>query len=349
MGDLKAGNAEYQNSHMALIFKEGLSFSGFERNTFFLNEAGERFQEISGVSGLDSILDGRSVALADFDNDGDYDLFVTAIQEQAHLLYSNNIGQDGGWIRLALVGTASGRDAFGAQVRYRTANGVSTRVKSGGSGFLAQHDPRLLLSLGEAKEADWIEVLWPSGEQTRLGPTAAGSSLIVTEGTKEPVPLEAPRGRMAIPMSADDALWAKLSLKKDQPLPRLKLHPLDPPVQSAALPAGRRLFLNFWATSCGPCRREMPELEKLRGKFEAKGIQLVGVTIDETSDGVREFARSLGVTYPLYRLDAADIGKVFSGLVYIPQSILIDEDGRVVKVFSGWSAETERQIQQLLQ
>ena len=91
--DEKAGNDSYQNNHMSLIFKQGFSFSGYERNGLFLNRAGTQFKDISGVSGVDSILDGRSSVMADFDNDGDLDLFQTTIQKDGHLFYRNNVGQ----------------------------------------------------------------------------------------------------------------------------------------------------------------------------------------------------------------------------------------------------------------
>ena len=71
------GNETYQNDHLSLIFRDGFSFSGFERDLLSLNIQGDRFKDISGVSGIDSVLDGRAAVLADFDNDGDLDVFLT--------------------------------------------------------------------------------------------------------------------------------------------------------------------------------------------------------------------------------------------------------------------------------
>ena len=86
-----AGNDLYQNDHMGKIFEEGFSFSGFERDKLYLNDGGKRFVDISGLSGLDSVTDGRGAAYADFDNDGDYDIFLTTLQGQAHHLFRNII------------------------------------------------------------------------------------------------------------------------------------------------------------------------------------------------------------------------------------------------------------------
>ena len=153
-----AGNDLYQNDHMGKIFEEGFSFSGFERDKLYLNDGGKRFVDISGLSGLDSVTDGRGAAYADFDNDGDYDIFLTTLQGQAHHLFRNNVGQENGFLRVTLEGRESGRDAFGAEVRVKTTQGVLTKVKAGGSGFVSQSDPRLLFGLGADTEAAWIQV-----------------------------------------------------------------------------------------------------------------------------------------------------------------------------------------------
>ena len=76
---------------MNKIFSEGFSFSGFERDKLYLSQRGKKYIDISGLSGLDSVSDGRGAAYADFDNDGDYDLFLTALQGQVHYLFNRTI------------------------------------------------------------------------------------------------------------------------------------------------------------------------------------------------------------------------------------------------------------------
>ncbi len=137
---------------------QGFSLSGHERDVLYLNVEGQKFVDISGISGLDSVSDGRGAVYADFDNDGDPDIFVHTIQGPAHLLFRNNIGQRNAWVRVSIVGSASGRDAYGATVRVKTTQGIQTKIKSGGEGFLSQHDPRLLFGLGSDAVAEWIEV-----------------------------------------------------------------------------------------------------------------------------------------------------------------------------------------------
>ena len=145
--------------------EQGFSFSGYERDLLSLNLGGKKYLDISGISGLDSLSDGRAAVFADFDNDGDLDVFLTTPQDQTHLLFRNNIGQENNWLRIALEGgPGAGRDAFGAVVRVRTTAGTLTKVKSGGSGYMSQNDPRLLFGLGSDERAEWIEVSWPNGE-----------------------------------------------------------------------------------------------------------------------------------------------------------------------------------------
>ena len=352
VGDEKAGNDEYQNDHMRLIFSEGLSFSGFERDRLSLNLEGHKFKDISGVSGIDSILDGRAAVLADFDNDGDLDVFLTTIQGEGHLLFRNNVGQNNNFVRIALEGTASGKDAFSTVVRLKTSHGMLTRVKSGGSGFLAQHDPRLLFGLGQEEQAEWMEIAWPSGKVQRLGPVEAGTSLKIVEGIDNRQMVAEKSTRLPDPLSREQALWSKLKISKGSGFPHLELRSMQEDEKGGGIPLkqGVPYFLNLWATWCGPCRKEMPELQKLLPEFKAKGIQLVGVSLDRDvkPTNIREFAEKLGVSYPLYMINEKSIGEIFGEELFVPLSIFMDEEGRVVDIFAGWNAQSERRIHRLL-
>lgn len=352
VGEDRPGNDDYQSDHMRLIFSEGFSFSGFERNRLYLNLKGQRFKDISGVSGIDSIADGRAAVLADFDNDGDLDVFVTTIQGQGHLLFRNNVGHDNNFIRITLEGKSSGKDAFGAVVRVKTSQGVLTRLKAGGSGFLAQHDPRLLFGLGQQENAHSVEVTWPSGEVQQLGPIKAGSSLRIVEGGNQYETVAEKSGKLPEPFSQEQVLWSKLKIKKGEMLPSLHMYSVDERVETDS-PLGEKsaYFLNLWATWCSPCRKEMPELQRLLPDFKASGIELVGVSIDQDAsrDQVQTFAKRLGISYPLYMIDEESIGMIFGEEVFVPLSILIDEAGRVVEVLAGWNTESEQRIHQLLE
>ena len=172
------------------LFNKGFSFSGYERDLFSLNKGNGTFVELSGASGIDSITDGRGSAFADFDSDGDTDIFLRAMHSRAHLLFRNNIGNESPSFRVSLEGKKSGRDAFGATVRAKVSAGILTLVKAGGSGFLSQSDPRLLFGLGKDQKAEWLEVTWPSGAKQRFAGPKAGDSWLIVEGESQlrPVP-----------------------------------------------------------------------------------------------------------------------------------------------------------------
>jgi thiol-disulfide isomerase/thioredoxin len=358
-----AGNDEYRDDHMGAIFREGFSFSGYERDYVGLNLGGDasgspatgdgapRYLAISGITGIDSISDGRGAAFADFDNDGDTDIFMVALQGNAHHLFRNDIGQDANFLRIELLGTESGRDAFGAVVRVKTSAGVLTKLKSGGSGFLSQHDPRLLFGLGKDDHAEWVEVTWPSGATQRFVDVAADRAVRIVEEQDLRV-VDERRFRLVDPLGAEDALLAKLTVGRGEALPDLRLERIDGGVASLSesLTTGRRTLVNIWATWCIPCRKEMPELQRLRPGLEASGIDLIGLSIDvETRDRVPAFLDSLGIDYPSFIADADQVAGLFRGAaVFVPMSILLDDRGRIQRVFGGWSAETAAALEALI-
>lgn len=347
-----AGNTEYQNEHMGKIFREGFSFSGFERDKLYRNRGDGTFVDISGLSGLDSIGDGRGAAYGDFDNDGDLDVFLTALQKQVHYLYRNRAGDNGGHLRLALEGRASGRDAYGAVARLHTAHGILTRIKSGGSGFVSQSDPRLLFGLGADSAATALEVQWPSGLLQRFGPLKAGTSWRLVEGGSLQLVTEKPYA-LPDPAGGDPLLLAGLALSPGASFPPVPLVDLDG--RETDFKAYRRdgtaYLVNLWATYCVPCRREMPHLQQLADDLADADVKVLGISLDteEKRRQVRRFARNAGVRYPIFTSDAGLYPLLFSDdKVPIPLSFIVDRQGRLRAAFAGWSRSTEEQVRALL-
>lgn len=346
-GDEASGNQNYQNDHMGKIFSEGFSFSGFERDKLYLNRGGS-YVDISGLSGLDAVGDGRGAAWADFDNDGDYDLFLTQLQGQAHRLYRNEVGQRHNWLRVELVGQASGADAWGSEVRIETSQGISTKVKAGGSGFVSQSDPRLLFGLGSDTAARWLEVRWSSGQRQRFGPVAGGTVRVVENATALER-IELPATQLPDPMDKDETTWAALALEPGAPFPAIALEKPDGTWTDFAIyrRSDRHYLVNIWATYCAPCLREMPELESLSDSFAEDGIEIIGISLDmgATKSRVPNFVRRLGISYPIFNTDERVFKSIYAGeQIFIPLSILIDQQGRVVQVLTGWSENSADEI-----
>lgn len=347
-GAEQAGGEPYRNRHTEAIFREGLSFSGFERDLLSLNLGTRKFLDISGVSGLDSVSDGRGAVFADFDNDGDLDIFLTTIQGEAHLLFRNNVGSDNGFLRVELEGGASGRDAYGAIVRVKTLTGTLTKVKSAGSGYLSQHDQRLLFGLSDARQVREVEVTWPSGAVDRPGPVPAGTAIRIVEGRGGHETVAERHFRLPDPLSRAETMLAKLGFRKGEPFPDLRLRALDGRETRLARlrRPGQRTLVNLWATYCVPCAKEMPELQNLRSRLGVAGIDLVGVSIDtDTADQIPAYLARLGITYPIYATDQGSVSAVFpKGEVLIPASFLLDGRGLVLEALSGWSDDSRSAI-----
>jgi cytochrome c-type biogenesis protein len=97
---------------------------------------------------------------------------------------------------------------------------------------------------------------------------------------------------------------------------------------SLATLRGDVVLLNIWATWCHPCRTEIPELERLYQQHKARGLTVVGVSIDAggEDDAVRDFAREYGMTFPVWRDADGRVSTVF-GAIGVPATYLIDRAG----------------------
>ena len=150
-----------------------------QRNLLYRNERG-RFAEADGGPGWALTGVSRAAALADYDNDGDLDLFVTNLNQKPNLL-RNDGGNRNNWLGLRLTGRASNRDAIGARVTLYGTGIQQTRQLQRGRGFQSQHDPRLLFGLGSATQIDSLEINWPSGHRQVLTNVPSRRYLKITE------------------------------------------------------------------------------------------------------------------------------------------------------------------------
>lgn len=335
------------------MFGQGFSFSGYERDPLYLSLEGKKFTDISGVSGIDSITDGRAGVFADFDNDGDLDVFSTTIQNQAHLLFRNNVGQNNNFLRIALEGDEkTGLDAFGAVVRVKTSAGTLTKIKSGGSGFISQHDPRLLFGLGKDAKAEWVEVTWADGKVEKFtGEAKAGSTLLLKKTTGKTETVNLAKTKLPDPLTKTEIFAKGLKVKIGKPLPDFALKNLAGGASSMKkeLKAGRQTLINIWATWCIPCAAEMPELEKMRPKFAARGIDLIGLNVDAEKDvNIKGYLIKHPVSYPILIGGTTAIEQIYAtDELTVPLTILVDEKGIVTDLIPGWSRETQQKFEEL--
>jgi thiol-disulfide isomerase/thioredoxin len=98
---------------------------------------------------------------------------------------------------------------------------------------------------------------------------------------------------------------------------------------------GKPSLVVFWATWCGPCRAEIPDLNRLQAKYAKKGLQIRALSVDDgTVAQVRPFVKQLKMKYPVY-LSNPPATKRFGNIDAIPASFLLDAKGRVVKEYVG--------------
>ena len=94
---------------------------------------------------------------------------------------------------------------------------------------------------------------------------------------------------------------------------------------------GDVVLLNIWATWCHPCRTEIPELERLHQRFQSRGLQVVGVSVDVGGEdaAVAEFGKEYGLTYPVWRDPDGRVSTLFAALG-VPATYLIGRDGTLL-------------------
>ena len=146
---------------------KGRSLSGYQQKRIWINDGFGQFKEVSQVVGVTDRFDGRSIALADFFNNGALDA-VVANQRGPLLLYKNEVSPANHWIEFQLEGRESNRSAIGAEVRLFWNGREQVQEVSGGSGFCSQNQRRLHFGIGKVASVDRVEIRWPSGRTQKI-------------------------------------------------------------------------------------------------------------------------------------------------------------------------------------
>jgi hypothetical protein len=150
----------------------------------YRNLGGGRFEDVSSLAGP-AIADKQAshgAAFGDFDNDGDIDVLIMNQNAPPSLLRNHYSGSNG-WLNVLLRGTKSNRSAIGATVIVETAANRQAAAVLSQSSYLSVNDPRLHFGLGSAKQADRVEVRWPSGRAEQFPATPANRTVTLVEGT----------------------------------------------------------------------------------------------------------------------------------------------------------------------
>jgi peroxiredoxin len=116
---------------------------------------------------------------------------------------------------------------------------------------------------------------------------------------------------------------------------------------------GKVMVVNLWATWCGPCRQEIPELIKLHKEFHSRGVEMIGLSTenpDASAEKVRKFILDFQIDYRIGWAPVQVAGPLMQEYQAIPQIFVISRDGRILKHFVGFSpANTSAQLKQALE
>jgi thiol-disulfide isomerase/thioredoxin len=112
---------------------------------------------------------------------------------------------------------------------------------------------------------------------------------------------------------------------------------------------GKVVLLDFWATWCVPCREEIPHLIDLQNKYGSQGLQIVGVSMDDSPDPVRDFYQHFKMNYPVVMGDART-GELYGGVLGLPIAFVVGPDGKITSKHIGATdiSVLEKEVAKLL-
>jgi cytochrome c biogenesis protein CcmG/thiol:disulfide interchange protein DsbE len=133
------------------------------------------------------------------------------------------------------------------------------------------------------------------------------------------------------------------------PAPDFNLSQLDGPTLRLSSYRDKIVLLDFWATWCAPCREETPNLVNLQKEYGDRGLQIIGVSMDDSAEPVHAFYLQFHMNYPVV-MGNAKTGELYGGVLGLPIAFLIDRNGRIYKKHVGATdpAVLEKEINLLL-
>jgi tetratricopeptide (TPR) repeat protein len=342
---------EYEQAWNAIndLIRSDYSWSGYERNVFFLNNGDGTFSDISGITGIDFVEDGRTFALGDFDFDGRLEI-VLKNRNGPQLRYLKNVLPDlPPAISFRLTGKQSNRDAIGAKITIDTKAGRRSQTVRCGSAFLAQHTKELFFGLRDSNESVGAIIEWPSGGTQKLNSLPPNHRIWVEEGspptriethakTKPPVNAEASWGTKDLPHEFETWLLVPV-LAPDFSIPDAAGR-----VESLSSQRGKPVLLHFWSASLQASQMGLLEFEQAYPGWSRKGFHLIALNVDVNSGPASAPAPMGHYSFPMLQA-SQDVIAIYNLVLRqlfdrhhdmsVPVSFLIDGDGHIVKIYQG--------------
>ena len=341
------------NAINELIRSDG-TWSGFERNVFYLNNRDGTFSDVSGIVGLDCIEDGRAFTLGDFDQDGRLEVVLKNRNSPQLRYFKNAIADLPPAISFRLTGKKSNRDAVGARITVEASSGRQCRTLQMGSGFLAQHSKELFFGLGPEKSAVQAAIQWPSGLLQKLPDLPLNHRIWVEEGS--PPSRVEPFQKPSLPTASEikPVLGAREQLTETVetwllvPVPAPKFSLPGPSGRAETLSArrGKPVLLYFWSDSLANSREYLGQFDQVQEKWARAGLQFLAIQVSSDDHGQEGDAKDISHGYPVLVLTSSSDAVATYNLLYrqlfdrhrdmsVPISFLLDPGGNVVKIYQG--------------
>ena len=324
-----------------------LSFSGNERNHLFQNMNGKRFEDISGISGIDSIQDGRCFAVLDYDRDGWQDIALLNINTPVLSLFRNQQGQTSRtskhkMLAVKLIGgnqtdqpsaQYSSRSGIGARVTVKFADQTLVQQRNCGEGLAAQNSSTLLFGLGQNTAVDSIEVFWPSGIKQAFEGFKSGDLVTIYENQAE--------AHDDAGFTVQDYRATSLPAASSTAKSTAKFESRKMPIEPKLFPPKIIVFISM-ATWCPNCKNEIPQLKLLRDQFSSEDLDIVAIPIDplESEEVLQSYHKQFTPPYTFGKVEG--LKDRFSltlqetlGLDVLPTYLIVDQQGQVLSVGAG--------------
>lgn len=153
--------------------------------------------------------------------------------------------------------------------------------------------------------------------------------------------------RTALAMVLAASAGTALAVDVGQRAPDFELPGLAAPVRLSDY-RGKTVYLDFWASWCGPCRQSFPWMNELQARYQARGLRVVGINVDQKTEDARRFLADVPARFDL-AFDAAGNAPRAFAIKGMPTSVLIGPDGKVLAVHSGFRAEQQAELERLIQ
>lgn len=352
-------DAAYVQSVVELnqMLDRGVSWSGHEANCCFLNTGETQFANVSAITGLDFLDDGRGLGFVDWDFDGDLDAWTSNRTAPMLRFVRNELPPGNDFLALKLEGVTCNRDAINARVEVRLAGATEAkllRTLRAGEGFLGQSSKWLHFGLGPDAQIQRVIVHWPGGESEEIAGALPNGHFRIRQGDGNAQRWTPPTRMPLQPQPierVESVSETRTVLTSRIPIPPMAIETYDGKEIDLASGRGGPVLLNIWASWCMPCLKELKEFAAHGKQLRLAGVEIVAASVDGLGDSrgadreaEQALLKRLGFDFVagLANESLAAKTELLVNFVYgpdrplpVPTSLLIDSQGALAAIYKG--------------